>query len=86
MIDFAVRPSEQPCPAAERQRLLADPGFGRVFTDHMITIDWTHDRGWHDAALHPYGPLTLDQLPRYCTTPRKSSRGRKPTGGQTARW
>lgn len=44
MIDFIVERSGEPCPAADRQRLLADPGFGRVFTDHMIIIDWTHEQ------------------------------------------
>ena len=60
MIDFAVEKSAGSLPAAERERLLADPGFGRVFTDHMVTIGWTSERGWHDAALVPYGPLSLD--------------------------
>ncbi|HVB44929.1 MAG TPA: hypothetical protein VNF47_19815 [Streptosporangiaceae bacterium] len=50
MIDFAVERSGRPCPAAERQRLLADPGFGRVLTDHMITIDWSQQRGWRAAC------------------------------------
>ena len=59
-IDFAVERAPKPCPAAERERLLADPGFGRVFTDHMTTISWTSDQGWHDAALVPYGPLSMD--------------------------
>jgi branched-chain amino acid aminotransferase len=60
MIDFAVERSDKPCPAAERERLLADPGFGLVFTDHMITVAWSHKQGWHDAALVPYGPLSMD--------------------------
>jgi branched-chain amino acid aminotransferase len=60
MIDFSVQRSDHPCPAAERERLLADPGFGRVFSDHMITIDWSREQGWHGAALVPYGPLSLD--------------------------
>jgi branched-chain amino acid aminotransferase len=60
MIDFTVERSGRPCPAAERQRALADPGFGRVFTDHMITVDWSQERGWHGAALVPYGPLCMD--------------------------
>jgi branched-chain amino acid aminotransferase len=59
-ISFAVHPSGQPVPAARRAELLADPGFGRVFTDHMVTIAWTAERGWHDGQLRPYGPLTLD--------------------------
>ncbi|GAA3679102.1 branched-chain amino acid aminotransferase [Nonomuraea antimicrobica] len=46
--------------AAEREQVLADPGFGQTFTDHMISIDYTEDRGWHDARLMPYGPLSLD--------------------------
>ena len=59
-IAFALHPASHPVPAGERERLLADPGFGRVFTDHMVTIRWSADRGWHDARLGPYGPLTLD--------------------------
>lgn len=58
-MDFAMTPAE-PTPEAERRRLLMDPGFGRVFTDNMVTIRWTRDRGWHDARLGPYGPLALD--------------------------
>ncbi|MEV1206583.1 branched-chain amino acid aminotransferase [Microbispora rosea] len=46
--------------AAEREQVLANPGFGQVFTDHMVSIDWTEGEGWHDAKLQPYGPLVLD--------------------------
>jgi branched-chain amino acid aminotransferase len=59
-IDFALRPASDPAPAAERERLLADPGFGQVFTDNMVTIQWSVARGWHDARVEAYGPLTLD--------------------------
>jgi branched-chain amino acid aminotransferase len=47
-------------PAAEREAMLAAPGFGQVFTDHMITLRWSADRGWHDGRLEPYGPFTFD--------------------------
>ncbi|WP_232677992.1 branched-chain amino acid aminotransferase [Nocardioides sp. R-C-SC26] len=49
-------------PASEERlaEILADPGFGNHFTDHMLTVEWTPDRGWHDARITPYGPLTLD--------------------------
>ncbi|QCC76870.1 branched-chain amino acid aminotransferase [Nocardioides daphniae] len=30
------------------------------FTDHMFTVEWTPEKGWHDARITPYGPLTLD--------------------------
>ena len=60
MIDFEIRLSGHQVPDAEREALLASPGFGQVFTDHMITIRWSEDRGWYDARLEPYGPFTLD--------------------------
>src|SRR5260370_40589123 len=59
-IEFDVRVSDAPLTARERERVLAAPGFGEVFTDHMITIRWTGAGGWHDARLEPYGPFTLD--------------------------
>lgn len=58
--DFDIRLSEHRATPEERDRLLANPGFGQVFTDHMITIRWTEERGWHEPRLKPYGPLTLD--------------------------
>jgi branched-chain amino acid aminotransferase len=59
-VDFEIHPSEARVPAAERERILQAPGFGQVFTDHMITLRWTADRGWHDGKLEPYGPFSLD--------------------------
>lgn len=55
-----LKPSSTPVSAAERAAVLASPGFGRHFTDHMVTIRWTEGRGWHDGQLVPYGPLSLD--------------------------
>jgi branched-chain amino acid aminotransferase len=57
---IALKPTSSPLSNAERAAILADPGFGRYFTDHMVTIGWTEGRGWHDAQLVPYGPLELD--------------------------
>ncbi|WP_326687752.1 MULTISPECIES: branched-chain amino acid aminotransferase [unclassified Streptomyces] len=59
-IEFDLKPAAQPMAAAEREAVLADPGFGRYFTDHMVTIQWTEGRGWHDAQLQPYAPLQMD--------------------------
>ncbi|NHC13500.1 branched-chain amino acid aminotransferase [Motilibacter deserti] len=55
-----LKPTSSPLSATERQALLVDPGFGRVFTDHMVTVRWVEGRGWHDGELVPYGPLQLD--------------------------
>jgi len=59
-IDFDIRPSGHRVPAAERERILEVPGFGEVFTDHMVTIRWSAERGWHDGRLQPYAAITLD--------------------------
>lgn len=45
---------------AEREAILAAPGFGKHFTDHMVSIEWTQEQGWHNAEVKPYGPLMLD--------------------------
>jgi branched-chain amino acid aminotransferase len=60
MIDFDIRPTARAVPDAEREMMLRSPGFGQIFTDHMITLRWSAERGWHDGRLEPYGPLTLD--------------------------
>ena len=35
-------------------------GFGKCFTDHMFVMDYTVGKGWHDARIEPYGPISLD--------------------------
>ncbi|WP_249523383.1 branched-chain amino acid aminotransferase [Modestobacter marinus] len=47
-------------PAAERAAILADPGFGRHFTDSMVVARYRAGEGWVDARLTGYGPLQLD--------------------------
>jgi branched-chain amino acid aminotransferase len=59
-IELTIHPSPTPVSSEDREKLLASPGFGRVFTDHMVTFSWDADRGWHDAQLIPYGPISLD--------------------------
>ena len=57
---FAHTANPSPRSAQARTAVLANPGFGNAFTDHMVTIDWTEDQGWHGAAVVPYGPIALD--------------------------
>ncbi len=33
--------------------------FGRNFTDHMFTMDYTDELGWHDPQIVPYGEISL---------------------------
>ncbi|MFN8158253.1 MAG: branched-chain amino acid aminotransferase [Candidatus Nanopelagicales bacterium] len=57
---IALHPTDTPASPERRAEILADPGFGRYFTDHMVRARWTEEQGWHDAELVPYGPLSLD--------------------------
>lgn len=59
-LDISIVPSAHPRPAGEVAEILANPGFGTHFTDHMFTVEWTPEKGWHDARITAYGPLTLD--------------------------
>lgn len=57
---FSRTLAEQPTPADRIAEILANPGFGKYFTDHMVVVDWSEDAGWHDARVVPYGPLSVD--------------------------
>jgi len=57
---FRVTPSSSPRTAQQREAILAAPGFGNHFTDHMVAIEFDKEQGWHGAEVRPYGPLQLD--------------------------
>jgi branched-chain amino acid aminotransferase len=59
-LSFSLTPSTAARAEAEREAILADPGFGKHFTDHMVVVDWDVTDGWHDARVVPYGPLQMD--------------------------
>jgi branched-chain amino acid aminotransferase len=59
-LDITVTRSTDPTSDDRLAEILASPGFGTHFTDHMYTAEWTPDAGWHDARITPYGPITLD--------------------------
>ena len=59
-LEFTVSRSASPATGAERESILAEPGFGKYFTDHMVSIDYAEDLGWHNARVIPYGPVELD--------------------------
>ncbi|MGO8966837.1 branched-chain amino acid aminotransferase [Mycobacterium sp.] len=60
VLEFTVSPAENPASDDARAAILSDPGFGRYHTDHMVSIDYTEDQGWHDARVIGYGPIELD--------------------------
>lgn len=34
--------------------------FGTIFTDHMFVMDYETGKGWHDARIVPYQPISLE--------------------------
>lgn len=56
-LTFDVHPNPDPASAEQRAAILADPGFGKHFSDHMATATWTVDGGWADAKVVPYAPV-----------------------------
>jgi len=59
-LKFVRHPHPSPVPAAKREELLKNPGFGRVFSDHMVTIRYHESQGWHDARIEPRAPIPMD--------------------------
>jgi branched-chain amino acid aminotransferase len=57
---FPLERHANPVDVETRTGILANPGFGKVFTDHMAIARWNAERGWHDMAVQPRAPLQMD--------------------------
>ncbi|KXV74024.1 hypothetical protein AD953_13440, partial [Acetobacter malorum] len=57
---FQITPKADRVSPEERAALLTNPGFGRVFSEHMAVVTYTEGKGWHTPQILPRGPLTLD--------------------------
>jgi len=57
---ISIQPSAAAVPALEREKRVAEPGFGKYFTDHMVVAEWNHGSGWADALVRAYGAIELD--------------------------
>ena len=53
-------PASNPVPSQEREKRVAEPGFGKYFSDHMVVAEWNQSSGWGDATLKEYGNISLD--------------------------
>ncbi|GAB2699729.1 branched-chain amino acid aminotransferase [Microbacterium marinum] len=58
-LTFAVTKNLAAATPAAREEILANPGFGTNFTDHMVDICWSQKGGWHRPRVQPYGPISL---------------------------
>jgi len=59
-MEISTTLTDEPVAEDRLAEILANPGFGAYFTDHMFTVRWNPAEGWHGAEITPYGPLTLD--------------------------
>ncbi len=59
-LNFTVNRTEAPTSPEARAEILANPRFGKNFTDHMVTIDWDEESGWHNAQVGPYAAIPMD--------------------------
>ena len=57
---FEIHPATNPTPEKERTARLMDPGFGRIFTDHMAVVRYRQAKGWHDARVESRANFPLD--------------------------
>jgi branched-chain amino acid aminotransferase len=53
-------PHASPTPAEARKALMQNPGFGKVFSDHMVTISWNAEKGWHNGEVKARAPFAID--------------------------
>jgi len=59
-LKFEIRPATNPTPEKDRAARLVDPGFGRVFTDHMAIVRYDQTKGWHGACVEARANFALD--------------------------
>ncbi|MBY0380894.1 MAG: branched-chain amino acid aminotransferase [Xanthobacteraceae bacterium] len=60
LLEFEKHLAANPTPEKERAAKLADPGFGRVFTDHMAVVRYNQEKGWHGARVESRANFALD--------------------------
>ena len=59
-VEFSVTRTQNPVTDEKIAEILAAPGFGKYFTDHMVAIDWNAEEGWHNARVEPYQQIQMD--------------------------
>src|ERR1700744_3964602 len=59
-LKFEIQPAANPTSDKDRAARLVDPGFGRIFTDHMAIVRYDQANGWHGARIDSRVHFPLD--------------------------
>src|SRR6201982_534317 len=59
-VKFEIEPATTPTSEKERAAKLVDPGFGRIFTDHMALVRYNQGQGWYEARIEARANFQLD--------------------------
>jgi branched-chain amino acid aminotransferase len=59
-LTFEIQPATHPVSEADRAAKLVNPGFGRIFTDHMALVHYDQAKGWHGARVESRANFPLD--------------------------
>src|SRR6201994_1842282 len=59
-LKFEIQPVTNPVPEKERAARLENPGFGRIFTEHMAVVRYNQEKGWHGARVESRANFSLD--------------------------
>jgi branched-chain amino acid aminotransferase len=59
-LKFEIRSAANPTSDTDRAAKLVDPGFGRVFSDHMAVVRYSQGKRWHSARIEARANFPLD--------------------------
>lgn len=58
-LPFELVPNTPRTSAEQLTQVLGNPGFVKVFSDHMAQATWTADSGWHDSKVDAFLPIQI---------------------------
>ena len=59
-LDFEFEAHSNPVSPEARAEALANPGFGKTLTDHMVVIRYSDEKGWHRPTVEPHAPILIN--------------------------
>jgi branched-chain amino acid aminotransferase len=82
---FDIQPASNPVSEKDRVAKLVDPGFGRVFTDHMAVVRYNQAKGgWYEARVEARANFQLDPAGAVLHYAQEFLKASRPTSATTA--